>query len=290
MTSEVPGLLTFDGTALLADGRPWSPRRDLWVVLGHPVAHSRSPEFHNAAMAAVGIDADYTRLDAAPDAMPALLEAAHGLGIRGGSITIPLKEIAATLCGELTDEARTLGAVNAFAAGPDGWRGHNTDFGGLVEVLTSAGVGRGWRGVVLGAGGAARAAVAALERVGAEELTVAARSGPGRERTAAWRAGGGAPVFELAPWEPLVADERPAAVISTVPAGVPVRSVLPPVSTVGGDLLVDLRYGVQELDRPPEPWRFQDGEGLLIAQGALAFSWWFGIEPDRAVMRAALGG
>ena len=288
--AERPELLVFDGSVLRCDGHEWQPQRDLYAVLGHPVDHSRSPVFHNAVYAAVGIDADYVRIDVEPEHLETLVTAAADLGLCGGNVTVPLKEDIAALCRTLSGEAQRLGAVNTFRVESDAWAGHNTDLGGLCEELAIGGVGAGWTGMVLGAGGSARAAVCALLDLGLENVVVAARAGPGTERTAAWLAADkdlNARV-SLAPWRQLSTGlAQSLVVVGCVPFGVDTHAVLPPASTSRHALYYDLRYGDHAPPSPPA-WESRDGLGLLLAQGALSFTWLFGIDAPRDVMADAL--
>jgi shikimate dehydrogenase len=145
------------------------------AVAGHPIAHSRSPQLHLAAYDALGLDWTYGRIDCAASELPALFGRlrAEAAGWAGVSLTMPLKVAAVSLLDRLETD---LGAVNTVLVAPGGRLvGHNTDVDGiqaaLVELLGAAPP----RGVVLGSGGTARAAVAALAAGGAREVLVVAR-------------------------------------------------------------------------------------------------------------------
>ncbi len=136
-------------------------------VLGFPVAHSRSPALMNAAFAALGLEGwHYVKLPVAPARLEELVRALPGSGYRGANVTIPHKLAAHALADELGEAAAAIGAVNTLTFTPEGAiRGDNTDAPGLLDALgqpvpASA--------LVLGAGGAARAAVWALREAGAE--------------------------------------------------------------------------------------------------------------------------
>ena len=169
-------------------------------VIGDPVEHSRSPRMHNAASQALGLDRVYVALRVAPADLAAAVRGLRALGLDGVNITLPHKAAAVALCDELGPEARDAGAVNtlSFPAG-GGIRGDLTDGLGLLAALTEVPE----RAVVLGAGGSARAAGAALLRAGTRQLTVVARRletrrSPGRRarrdrrRRRGRRGGGGA--------------------------------------------------------------------------------------------------
>jgi shikimate dehydrogenase len=130
-----------------------SGRTAVFGVLGHPVAHSLSPAMHNAAYRAAGIDAVYVPLPAAPERLAEGIRGAHALGFRGLNVTVPHKQRAADLCERLDTVAALCGAVNTLRRTEAGWEGFNTDAPACLALLEEAGVRRGARGLVLGAGG-----------------------------------------------------------------------------------------------------------------------------------------
>jgi len=178
---SAPGQPTLDELKNLYRWEHIGPATGVYGVIGCPVAHSMSPAIHNAAFAAAGLDAVYVPLLIQPGAenfnrfMDALL-ARPWMDWRGLSVTIPHKENALAYVGADRCEplARTIGAVNTITIGPDGGlQGHNTDYAAAVDALTCAmGISReqlsGRRVAILGAGGAARAIVAALRHYHAE--------------------------------------------------------------------------------------------------------------------------
>jgi shikimate dehydrogenase len=137
------------------------------AVLGHPVAHSRSPAMQNAALAALGLGEEwrYEAIDVAPEEFEARVRAMPAEGFVGANVTVPHKLAALALAGGASDGAREIGAANTLVFGPAGIEAHNTDAGGLIATLPEPPQGR--RALVLGAGGAARAAIWALGRAGA---------------------------------------------------------------------------------------------------------------------------
>lgn len=138
----------------------------LFGVVGKPILHSKSPQLHAAGFAAFGMDAAYVRM--AVDSAAEALETASQAEFSGLNFTAPFKEEAAVLV-RLGDEAsRCSGAVNTVIRSNGGWLGYNTDTNGLAQALLSNGVPiSGEKALVLGAGGAARAAVSALTECGA---------------------------------------------------------------------------------------------------------------------------
>ncbi|HVF08640.1 MAG TPA: hypothetical protein VNC60_08695 [Actinomycetota bacterium] len=146
-------------------------------VIGWPVEHSLSPQIHNAAFAALGLDWTYVPLPVAPGAMRAAADGLVALGFRGANVTMPHKTAAAELADELSDEATRLRAVNTFVVHGDRLAGHNTDVPGFERFLRrDAGFEpQGRSALVYGAGGAARAVALALALAGLATLTVAVR-------------------------------------------------------------------------------------------------------------------
>jgi shikimate dehydrogenase len=148
-------------------------------VLGWPVAHSRSPAMHNAALRELGLAPPwgYQRLPV-PDEPPGLFEqttrALGGAGFHGVNVTIPHKQRALALADEASAAARAIGAANTLTFAPDGTiAAENTDAPGLIAAMERAGrPPLGLTAMVLGAGGTARAAVWALREAGAREVSV----------------------------------------------------------------------------------------------------------------------
>jgi len=159
----------------------------LFAVAGNPVLHSLSPEIFNRLFRAAGMDAVYFRL--AAEDVHEVMDAAGAMGLTGLNITSPFKEVVLPYLEEMDEPAKLIGAVNAIVARPGGYEGFNTDYLGVIGALRAAGVSPGGRrSVVLGAGGAARAAAYALLRAGAFPLTIVNRT-PNKAESAARRLG-----------------------------------------------------------------------------------------------------
>jgi shikimate dehydrogenase len=136
-------------------------------ILLHPASHTRSPAMHNAAYAALGLDAVFLAFDVAPPALGAAIEGARALGLRQLAISIPHKETVIQHLDEVDDTARRIGAVNTATLRGGRFVGSNTDWIGLARALERETHLEGRSAVVLGAGGTARAAVFALRERGA---------------------------------------------------------------------------------------------------------------------------
>lgn len=135
-------------------------------VIGHPIAHSRSPLIHGTWLADYGIDGSYEAIDVAPEALPQFFDRLRRGEFAGGNVTIPHKETVFALCDEVDPLARVIGAVNTLVVREGRVIGTNTDYLGFLGNLDAA-VPR-WshsRGeaMVIGAGGAARAVLVALQ-------------------------------------------------------------------------------------------------------------------------------
>jgi shikimate dehydrogenase len=141
-------------------------------VLGWPVAHSRSPAMHNAALAALDMhDWRYQRLPVPPALFAETARALGGSGLVGANVTIPHKQAALAISDGASETARAIGAANTLTFLPDGAiAAENTDGPGLLGLLGDSA--RGARALVLGAGGSARAALWALCEAGAREILV----------------------------------------------------------------------------------------------------------------------
>lgn len=269
---------------------PWSPQTRLLALLGHPVAHSLSPRIQEAAFRAAGVDGVYLALQVTEAGLPGLL---RGIALAGGggNVTLPHKEAAARVVDHLEPDALATGAVNTFWKGPSGIHGDNTDVEGLrlaLEELLPEGLG-GAPVLLLGAGGAARAAILALSRAGAGPLGVLNRT---RERAEAL-------VEAMLPHHPglYLATEAsggtpPALVVNATRLGLDPRDPLPLDPLPAGAALLDLVYHPRETRwvraARARGYRAADGGGMLVGQGAAAFQRWWGIPAPRGAMEAAL--
>ncbi|MHB8670693.1 MAG: shikimate dehydrogenase family protein, partial [Acidimicrobiales bacterium] len=164
-------------------------------MIGSPVGHSLSPVMHNAALRAMDLDWVYLAFEVAPGGAGSALEAVRALGIEGLSVTMPHKTDAVFAVDECSPTAAALGAISVvMRTGPraETLRGDNLDGAGLLDALRldESFEPAGRRCVVLGAGGAARAAIRALADAGASEVIVVNRT-PARAAAAAALAGPG---------------------------------------------------------------------------------------------------
>ena len=163
---------------MAAEATEISAKTALLCVLGHPVLHSLSPRIHNAAFRHHNLDLAYLAFDVENGQLGRAFDAIRLLGVRGANLTIPHKETALPLLDEVDAPAGRIGAVNTVVNQQGRLIGYNTDVSGFAAALRTVrpeGT-RGLRCLVMGAGGAARAVVAALVDGGAEHVWVSNRT------------------------------------------------------------------------------------------------------------------
>ena len=136
---------------------PITANTALCGIVLHPAGHTRSPAMHNAAYAALALDAAYLAFDVGEEALPAALAGVRALGVRQLSVSIPHKVAVMEHLDEVEDTALRIGAVNTVIASAGRLVGSNTDWLGAVHALERETKLDGARAVVLGAGGTARA-------------------------------------------------------------------------------------------------------------------------------------
>lgn len=280
---------------------PISGATTLVGIIGHPVAHSRSPQMHNAAFAHLGLNWAYVPFAVDPAHLQSAVNGLRDLNVRGFNVTIPHKQAIIPFLDELSPGAKAIGAVNTVVNENGKLVGHNTDGIGFVRSLHEA---RRWNpkrspgALILGAGGSARAVCDELLRVGVGALRITNRTAEKAEALAADMLANhpGADIKALG-WNPL--DHRAAinwaeVIINTTSVGMK-EGDPSPLDTNGispGHIVADLIYS------PPETpllaqckaanARTINGLGMLLYQGAEAFTLWTGKEAPLDVMKAAL--
>jgi shikimate dehydrogenase len=253
-------------------------------VCGWPVAHSRSPQMHNAALAAVGLrDWRYLRLPLPPELFEETVRALPAAGFRGVNVTIPHKHAALALADEMTVAAQAIGAANTLTFEHGRIHADNTDAPGLIAAIGERVDGRS--ALVLGAGGAGRAAAWALRTAGAR-VSVWNRT-PERASELA-RALGVRGVQTPEPAEILVNCTSVGLYEGDDPfKALPIEAD----EMSAGSLVVDLVYragGTRLLEAArTRGARVVDGLEVLVAQGAASFERWTGMEAPREAMREA---
>lgn len=256
-------------------------------IIGWPVAHSRSPLIHNHWLAAQGDKAVYETVPIDPqlDFRAALEDMAQN-GFAGANVTIPHKENAFAAMDTLSETAQRLGAVNTISFAKGRLSGHNTDGGGFVAGLDA--VGTDWRQrpvALVGAGGAARAIVAALADEGARDIRLCNRNRARAESLVALAGTGGrVTIYDWAARQDMLAGA--GLLVNTTSLGMKGQPALD-INLDGlaaSALVSDIVY--TPLETPllaaarQNGLRAVDGLGMLLHQAALAFEVWFGTRPE----------
>ena len=263
-------------------------------VVGAPVTHSLSPLIHNAWIAAAGLDAVYAPFSPPAAGIEAFIQGLRGGAVRGLNVTVPFKEPALAAATRPTERARRAGAANLLVFERSGdIVADNTDGEGLLAALAEQAPGfdvRAGPAVILGAGGAARGAAAALAEAGAPEIRLVNRSQARAEALAA-AIGPSCRVAEAAS-----AFESAALIVNATTLGLG-GGEGPPASFPAGAVVLDMVYKplrTRFLARAQAAGcRTVDGLAMLIGQAAPSFEAFFGAAPPsldvRALCLAALG-
>ena len=272
---------------------------DRYAVIGHPIAHSKSPLIHGLFAQATAQDMTYEAIDggAEPGGFERAVQAFRAAGGRGMNVTLPFKLAALQMANEATDNARLAGAANTLRLDGGRIEAHNTDGIGLVrDIERTVGVPlRGRRVLLVGAGGATRGVLLPLARAGAARIAIANRTADKARALARELAphldgvaidGGGLDALAAGDAFDVVINATSASLSGQAPA-VPATAFAP------GALAYDMIYG-----KGLTPFLAQaqaagcahvaDGVGMLIEQAAESFAWWRGVRPDTRAVRARL--
>jgi shikimate dehydrogenase len=255
------------------------------AVLGHPVSHSRSPAMQTAALEALGLgEWSYRAIDAAPEAFEMTVRELAEVGYAGVNVTVPHKEAALALSTEASEASQQIGAANTLVFDGKRIEAHNTDADGLLASLPDPP--RGHRTLLLGAGGAARAALWALLWEGAR-VEVWNRT-PERAETICAELGGTVVTVPR--------QEEYDLIVNTSAAGLGGEDPFDHLPLERGGFtdsqtVVDMVYG----ERRSRLLKAAEGRGaavvdgleVLVQQGARSLEIWTGREPDLDVMREA---
>ena len=270
-----------------------SGKAKLAGIMGWPVSHSRSPRLHGYWLAHHGIDGAYVPFPVAPENLEAALRALPLLGIAGVNLTAPHKEKALPIMDTASPAATRIGAVNVVVVRGSSLHGENSDGFGFLENLKASAP--GWRpqsgpAVVIGAGGAARAVLAALTDAGIPRLRIVNRT---MERAESLAHDLGGPI-EVDPWADRdAALDGAALLVNTTTLGMSGQPALElsldrlPTDAVVCDIVyapleTALLAAARARGHPTV-----DGLGMLLHQARPAFEAWFGIAPAvTAALRA----
>jgi shikimate dehydrogenase len=257
-------------------------------ILGWPVEHSLSPIMHNAAFRSLGLDWVYLYWPVPPQDLGAAVGGLRALGAAGANVTMPHKETVIQYLDAISGDARRAGAVNTIQRVGDRLIGHNTDVDGFRQLLVAdAGFDpAGKRALILGAGGAARAAALALEDLAVGDIAIAGRSDDRAQGVASL--GSGRPIS----WaEADAAVDDADLVVNATPLGMHDENPVPSARWRPDHTVVDLVYSppVTPLTAAAraagaEAW---GGLGMLVHQAAASFRIWTGQAPSTEVMSAS---
>jgi len=266
----------------------------LFGLLGHPVGHSMSPLMHNDAFVALGIDNYYQAFDVAPERLEKAVVGMKALGISGFNVTIPHKVAIMEFLDEIDGEAKTIGAVNTVVNENGRFVGYNTDGQGYLdallediseETLHQANV------LIIGAGGAARAIVTVLSRFGTKRLVICNRTVEKAE-VLAKECSQKTEISTMTIADAEAALEQFDVIVNTTSVGMSPNIDAKPISLekLKEDALVsDLIYNPLETallkEAKQRGGKTQNGVGMFVGQGALAFKKWTGVEPNRLRMK-----
>jgi len=269
-------------------------------IFGDPVAHSLSPRMQNAAIEAGGLDAVYVPFHVTPAQLCDAVKAIRALSIRGVNLTIPHKEAACGLVDEVDAQAKMIGAINTIVNDDGRLKGYNTDGIGLIKALKQE-LGfdvAGKRVLLLGAGGACRAALVALCQAEAAWIGIANRTSHRSqqllEEFSAKFSGTAFAHYQLDLSLLEACAESVDLLVNTTSVGLKGDDLGFPVVNClkSGGAVFDMVYA-------PEPTALleqardqglaaADGLGMLSAQGEVSFALWFGHAPKENVMRQVL--
>jgi len=259
------------------------------AVLGHPVSHSRSPAMQNAALANLGLAGEwaYEAIDVTPEDFPAVVAGMRIEGFVGANITVPHKQAALIVADEATLAAREIGAANTLSFASAGIAAENTDAPGLIDAIDEPVTGK--NALLLGAGGAGRAVLWALNRAGAR---VSVWNRTETRASELVRSLGGTLASD-----PDISEMD--LIVNASAAGLGGEGGIEelPIDPAGfrpGQVVVDMVYG----DRPSSILaaadergaRTIDGLEVLVRQGAHSLRLWTGLDPSLGIMREAARG
>ena len=271
------------------------------ALIGHPVAHSISPAFQQAALDAVGVDARYEAWDTPEESLEATADRLRSEAVLGANVTVPHKVAMMRLIDEQDALVERVGAVNTIVRREGVLHATNTDVTGILHALADAGVPReGRRVLLLGAGGAARAVVTAMREARAASIVVANRT-----------------IEHARALEVVAGEDLPFAVCPLDPGSDELQRAMGEAELVVHSTSLGMRHGPDEAATPVPARLFRPGQvafdlvyvpertpfieaaerggaqtvgglAMLVHQGAAAFRLWTGLEPPIEVMfRAA---
>lgn len=270
-------------------------------IIGAPIKHSRSPQIHNAAIAALGLDYVYAPFYVQPDNLGAAIEGCQAINVVGLNVTIPHKQSVIPYLDEISREATLIGAVNTLIFKGGTIIGENTDAPGFLQAMEEDGldVPQGGSVVIIGAGGSARAIAVALALAGVQTICITNRTVSRAVALATTLSEKtGVSIYGIGLDDSRLPDAVGTSqlIVNTAATSMDISHplLIDPEWLAPQSIVYDIVY------TPPET-RFLKaaaekgchtigGLGMLIHQGAIAFEKWTGVNPPVEVMRQALHG
>ncbi|NOJ69795.1 shikimate dehydrogenase [Paenibacillus alvei] len=266
----------------------------VYAVIGDPIAHSKSPLMHNAALQEMEVDGVYTAFHVKPEQLEHAVAGIRALGLGGVNVTIPHKEQVMAYLDEIDESARVIGAVNTIVHCEGKLYGYNTDGLGYVRSLQEemqADIPSS-RIVIIGAGGAARGIAYALLAEGCKELTIANRTVERAHALAEELSGFGKVRSVMLNDTPAIPPQDVDIVIQTTSVGMHPHIDEMPVAKewIQSHMLVsDIIYNPLETAllqaAKAQGCRIHNGLGMFVHQGAIAFELWTGMKAPTELMR-----
>lgn len=272
-------------------------------IIGDPIEHSKSPLMQNAVIEALNIDYVYVPFNVKKEDLQAVFDGFLGINLVGFNVTIPHKESVIPLLTKISPHAEKIGAVNTIFRGEGGWEGTNTDMDGFLAPLQE--LNRDWRTIiplVIGAGGASRAVIVGLEKLGCQEIKVVGRN---LEKLEAFKDSfiysysclncqisvyGWHQIGDLIPHSDLIVNTTPLGMyphINDSPL-TQEQSLLITDNTIAYDLIYTPRPTLFLQQAQEQGAIIIDGSEMLVQQGAMALEIWTGQKPPLNIMRQAL--
>ncbi|MCM3785761.1 shikimate dehydrogenase [Neobacillus mesonae] len=265
-------------------------------VIGDPIAHSKSPAMHTAALQDAGLHGAYVPLHVKPDVLEAAVMGMKAMNFRGFNVTIPHKVDILSYMDELDESARLIGAVNTVVIEQGRLIGYNTDGIGYVRSLKEEAVStiEGKKVVVIGAGGAARGIIYALLLEKPQALSIINRTAEKAEELAKdFEAKGKVKGYSMDEAEAVLAQAD--IIINTTSVGMhpymdqtPVNLEYIPEGIVVSDLIYNPLETKLLSESKAKSCTVHGGLGMFVYQGAIAFEHWFGIDAPVEAMRKAV--
>lgn len=276
------------------------PKNAKLAVLGYPVAHSKSPQMHQAALDDLGIDLSYIRLELKPGELPEAFSLMQKLGFHGCNVTIPHKLEARECSDVITESVEALGVANTIHFKNGNILADNTDGPGLIKALEedfSISI-SGINVLLLGAGGGAGKAIATqLARAGCDTIYLSNRTASKLENlTTQLKSEYSASIHELGNSAEEISEVTKVVqlIVNATSLGMKPDDLAPmPFNSLGPQHLVyDAIYSPAETELLKAARlagaKTSNGLSMLVHQGAISFEIWTGQTPNTGLMRAAI--